>query len=41
MLEERGIGFETWKEKERTLYSAFALESFMMFLVLLILLLIV
>lgn len=41
MLEERGIGFETWKERERTLYSAFALESFLMFLVLLILLLIV
>ena len=40
-LSERGLGYETWMDKERTLYSAFALENFMMFLVLLILLIIV
>ncbi len=40
-LLENGIsGFETWKEKESTLYSAFMLESVMMALVLLVLLLI-
>ncbi len=41
-LAENGIGnFRTWKESESTLYSAFTLENFMMFAVLMILLVIV
>lgn len=41
-LEKAGFtGFETWKEKERTLYSAFILESTMMALVISLLFIIV
>ena len=41
ILDENGYEYETWKEKESTLYSAFALESVMMFCVLAVLLVIV
>ena len=40
-LDSMKIGYETWKEKEATLYSAFMLERYLMLLVLFVLLLIV